>query len=195
MADPPPFLEETLGVTARENRQSFAQAAERILSLSEEQRFYYKPEDLGEALKEGYFRLVALLIRAQETPWDERLREQVRETVESLAVSAINFHLNFFQPSLLGTADRGAFRRLVSQMKKIFAAKNADYGNAFRFWGVAGLTVRIGDKYFRLMQLAKKAYKRRVSSEALPDTALDLANYCLLLLMLLEEGRSLKLGE
>jgi hypothetical protein len=33
-----------------------------------------------------------------------------------------------------------------------------------------------------------------VAGEKIPDTALDLANYALMLLLLLAEGRSLKLG-
>lgn len=182
-------------VSSRENATHFAAAAKRVLSLSQDQPLNYNPADPLVNLRGDYLELVELLIRVQKKPQDQKLRKQIQDTTESLVVSAINFHLNFFRPSFLGISEPKVFKKLVREMTSLFRRKNADYGNAFRFWGIPGLGVRIGDKYFRLTQLSKKNYKRKVASEKLPDTALDLANYGIMLLMLLDEGRPLEWGE
>ena len=188
-------LKKPMKVSSRENADHFAAAAGRVLTLSQSQPLVFNPTDPLGNLKKDYFELAELLIRAQKGPRNQQLREQIRNTTESLVVNAIGFHLNFFRPSFLGTSDQKAFKKLVGEMTSLFRRKNTDYGNAFRFWGIPGLAVRVGDKYFRLVQLSKKNYKRKVADEKLPDTALDLANYGIMLLMLLGEGRSLRWGE
>jgi len=180
-------------VSSKESAIRFAAAARWILSLNQNRLPIYDPTDPLSNLRKDYFGLVDLLIQAPGKPEDRR--KQLRGTTESLVVNAINFHLNFFRPNLLGISDQKAFKKLVREMVILFRRKNADYGNAFRFWGILGLGVRIGDKYFRLTQLSKKSYKRKIADEKLPDTALDLANYGIMLLMLLDEGRSLRWGE
>ena len=188
-------LENSLKVSQKQNRQSFARVVKRILALSGERFFDYKPADPLRNLRRDYLELAGLLVQAQGGGGKKELREQVKNTTESLVVESIKFHLSFFRPSLLGVFERKVVTRLVREMKSIFAVKNADYGNAFRFWGIPGLVVRVGDKYLRLIQLTQKGYKRKVEGERVPDTALDLANYGIMLLMLLGEKRSLKWGE
>jgi len=188
-------LENSLKVSQKQNRQSFARVVKRILALSGERFFDYKPADPLRNLRRDYLELAGLLVQAQGGGGKKELREQVKNTTESLVVESIKFHLNFFRPSFLGMVERKAMTYLIRKMKGTFAAKNVDYGNAFRFWGVPGLVVRIGDKYLRLIQLTRRGYKRKVKGERIPDTALDLANYGIMLLILLGEKRSLKWGE
>ncbi|EPU37762.1 nucleotide modification associated domain-containing protein [Streptococcus agalactiae] len=69
-----------------------------------------------------------------------------------------------------------------------FLAKNADYGNSFEkslndFGYIAGV-VRISDKYNRLYNITQN--KQNVS-ESLSDTLNDMANYCMMLSVWLEE--------
>ncbi|EPU45475.1 nucleotide modification associated domain-containing protein [Streptococcus agalactiae] len=69
-----------------------------------------------------------------------------------------------------------------------FLAKNADYGNSFEkslddFGFIAGV-VRISDKYNRLYNLTQN--KQNVS-ESLSDTLNDMANYCMMLSVWMEE--------
>lgn len=69
-----------------------------------------------------------------------------------------------------------------------FLDKNADYGNSFEkslddFGYVAGI-VRISDKYNRLYNLTQN--KQNVS-ESLSDTLNDMANYCMMLSVWMEE--------
>jgi hypothetical protein len=183
-----------LHVSQKQNRRNFARAADRITRGSDRVEFSYGPNNLISALQDNYLEMVELVIAAQKGQ-GKKLASRLKETTESLVLNAIRFHLNFFQPSLLGLTERRALRGLVGKMKRTFAAKNADYGNAFRFWGVPGLVVRMGDKYLRLVQISRGKYRARVTDEHVPDTALDLANYGIMLLMLLEEGRSLRLGK
>ena len=69
-----------------------------------------------------------------------------------------------------------------------FLKKNTDYGNSFEeslneFGEVAGI-VRISDKYNRLVNLTKN--ENRVL-ESKSDTFKDMANYCLMQAVWLEE--------
>ena len=69
-----------------------------------------------------------------------------------------------------------------------FLKKNTDYGSSFEeslneFGEVAGI-VRIGDKYNRLVNLTKNE-NNVLESKA--DTLKDMANYCLMLAVWLEE--------
>lgn len=75
-----------------------------------------------------------------------------------------------------------------------FLAKNADYGNSFEkslnnFGYVAGI-VRISDKYNRLYNLTQN--KQNVS-ESLIDTLNDMANYCMMLSVWLEDENETKI--
>jgi hypothetical protein len=188
-------LERLMEVSGRENIAQFTAAAERVLVLSQKQPSVYDPADPLANLRGSYFELVELLTQAQEKVQERKLRKQLQDTTMCLVINAISFHLNFFRPNFLGISNQKVFTKLVREITGLFRHKNADYGNAFRFWGIPGLVVRIGDKYFRLTRLSTKNYKRKVADEKLPDTALDLANYGIMLLMLLDEGRSLQLGK
>ena len=183
-----------LDVSQEQNRRNFARAADQIVHWSVRAEFSYGPKNLIQALQDDYLEMVDLVVAAQRGG-GRKLVSQLRSKTESLILNAIRFHLNFFQPSLLGLTEKKALSDLVGKMKRTFAAKNADYGNAFRFWGVPGLVVRMGDKYLRLAQIARENYRAKVADEHVPDTALDLANYGIMLLMLIEEKRSPRLGK
>ena len=76
----------------------------------------------------------------------------------------------------------------INENYQTFLKKNTDYGNSFEeslneFGEVAGI-VRISDKYRRLVNLTKNE-NRVLESKA--DTLKDMANYCLMLAVWLEE--------
>ena len=84
------------------------------------------------------------------------------------------------------------FRELTSHMADTYERKNADYGNSFtesvnEFGAVAGI-VRIGDKFNRLKNLVKNPDSQRVDDESITDTLLDMANYCIMLKIELENN-------
>lgn len=82
------------------------------------------------------------------------------------------------------------FRNITASMAETYERKNADYGNSFgesiaEFGAVAGV-VRIGDKFNRLKNLIKNPGTQRVNDESIADTLLDMANYCIMLKIELE---------
>ena len=81
-----------------------------------------------------------------------------------------------------------SMRKAYDENYQTFLKKNADYGSSFEeslneFGEVAGI-VRISDKYRRLVNITKN--ENRVLESKI-DTLKDMANYCLMLAVWLEE--------
>lgn len=79
-------------------------------------------------------------------------------------------------------------QEVLDELHEIFVAKNSDYGNSathtFNAYGVLAYLVRMEDKMARLRSLVSKADDaRRVRSESVEDTLMDLANYCVMAVM------------
>lgn len=82
------------------------------------------------------------------------------------------------------------FKDLLDEMLKTYEKKNADYGDSFKkthleFGEIAGLT-RISDKVNRLVSLSKKT-DSGAYFESKRDAYMDLANYCLMQVLVMEE--------
>jgi hypothetical protein len=188
-------LERALKIPQKKNQQEFDKIADRVLSLSKGRELEYDATEALLSLRRDYLSLASFIVEAQGGKEDGKLRDGAKRAAESLVLEGLRIHLHSFRSNLLDRDSDEAFEKLIKDMKDTFAAKNDDYGSVFRFWGIPGLVVRIGDKCFRLERLSREAYQRRVEDERRMDTALDLANYGVMLLMLIEEGRSFKLGE
>ena len=90
------------------------------------------------------------------------------------------------------------FEELLEDMKEIHDKKRHDYANEddifanFSHSELAGIpswkgtAIRLGDKFSRLMEFAKKE-TLEVKDESIKDTLLDLANYALITHILYEE--------
>ena len=87
------------------------------------------------------------------------------------------------------------FDKLLRKMGEIHDKKRADYtdsnplGNFYEALRIGitplqGIMVRIGDKYSRICNIIKNKGKHEVKDETLEDTLLDLANYCLLAILI-----------
>ena len=81
-----------------------------------------------------------------------------------------------------------SMKKVYDENYQTFLKKNADYGSSFEeslneFGEVAGI-VRISDKYRRLVNITKNENK---VLESKIDTLKDMANYCLMLAVWLEE--------
>nr|DAS39659.1 MAG TPA: Nucleotide modification associated domain 1 [Caudoviricetes sp.] len=76
-------------------------------------------------------------------------------------------------------------------MAKTYKAKNHDYGNSFDntcdLFGITAAIVRMYDKMQRIITLSKT--ESYVKDERIEDTLLDLANYCIMTLMYLQNGK------
>ena len=82
-------------------------------------------------------------------------------------------------------------QELCKTLTDTYKRKNADYGNSFGEMfaelGIITAIARIGDKYNRLKNLAKKSPQDiQIKSETVKDTLLDMANYCILTVIELE---------
>ena len=78
-----------------------------------------------------------------------------------------------------------AHKAICEELNKIYAKKNADYGNSFGETfdklGIISAVTRISDKYNRLASLCTKPEEeRQVKDESITDTLLDMANYCIM---------------
>ena len=92
------------------------------------------------------------------------------------------------------------FYELLDEMREIHDKKRHDYANPvdvfanFRTSEMAGISawkgisVRLGDKFSRMMGFVKKE-ELKVEDENFKDTLLDLANYSLICLILYEEEK------
>ena len=88
------------------------------------------------------------------------------------------------------------FKDLLEEMYETYEKKNADYGDSFKkthlqFGEIAGL-VRISDKVNRLISLSEKD-DNGAYFESKRDTYMDLANYCLMQVLVMGETESTEL--
>jgi len=80
------------------------------------------------------------------------------------------------------------FKKLTEKMLEITTKKNNDYGGTsdpfknFRAFEELGILVRMSDKFARLKTALVEKREFEVKDETIEDTALDLANYALLLI-------------
>ena len=81
----------------------------------------------------------------------------------------------------------GIYQCIINNLEDTYKKKNSDYGNSvgdtYEKFGDISFLTRITDKYNRILSLADKGECGEVKDEALEDTILDLANYCLLWLV------------
>ena len=86
------------------------------------------------------------------------------------------------------------FKEVVKGMISTYIRKNHDYGNSFDKsldkFGLVASVVRIGDKMNRIESLVQK--KAMVQDESIKDTLLDMASYCVMTIMWLNNNRERK---
>lgn len=79
-----------------------------------------------------------------------------------------------------------------NEIMAISENKGHDYSSSddamfnLRLFGIAGIIVRLGDKFFRLKAFYDKG-NFRVKDESLRDTMIDIANYAMLAILLMDE--------
>lgn len=81
-------------------------------------------------------------------------------------------------------------KEIIEELNRVYEQKNTDYGDSFaesvREFGIVAALTRISDKYNRFKRLAL-GNRNLVGDESIRDTLLDMANYCIMLSMILEE--------
>jgi hypothetical protein len=80
---------------------------------------------------------------------------------------------------------------LCQKLQEVYEQKNNAYGDSFgksfADWGISAACVRMGDKWNRIVNLAKHPDINH-GDEAITDSLVDLANYCLMTVMELENN-------
>ena len=81
--------------------------------------------------------------------------------------------------------------QLCDEIHELYAKKNHDYGDSFgktfEELGIISAATRISDKFNRFIQLAK-GIEPMVNDEKIRDTLIDMANYCLMTVMELDNS-------
>lgn len=84
------------------------------------------------------------------------------------------------------------FQSITDKMVETFDAKNHDYGNSFEKgcdkFGIVSAVSRIDEKNERICTLYENASLAKVN-ESMEDTLLDMANYCVMLVMYLRKHK------
>lgn len=83
------------------------------------------------------------------------------------------------------------YNKVRDEAFSIFQKKNSDYGDAFADYGAVGVIMRMGDKIRRMSNITSTSVTL-VEDERLRDTLMDLANYAVMGLMLLDEQDSIE---
>ena len=86
------------------------------------------------------------------------------------------------------------FKNLTNKMSETYERKNHDYGDSFNKsldkFGLIASVVRMNDKMERIESLMNK--EALVKDESIKDTLLDLASYCVMTTMWLDNNKNSK---
>ena len=82
------------------------------------------------------------------------------------------------------------FRDIALELTQTYIAKNKDYGsscgNSVRIYGLIAALTRISDKFNRAENLILNREERQVKDESLIDTLGDMAAYCIMTIIEIE---------
>lgn len=85
------------------------------------------------------------------------------------------------------------FEMVTAEMLNTYKRKNADYGNSFaetiREFGFIPAVARINDKLKRVKNMVKGREMNIIKDESLRDNLIDIANYCVLTIMELDNQK------
>lgn len=88
------------------------------------------------------------------------------------------------------------FKKIATELGELYAKKNKAYGNSFsdtyKKLGIISAVTRISDKYNRLCNLATNPDIDNLG-ENLEDTLRDMASYCIMTVMELENAKPIGL--
>lgn len=81
-------------------------------------------------------------------------------------------------------------REICNDLNEIYEKKNKDYGDSFtksfNSFGLVSSAIRLGDKFYRFENLIKSE-EALVKDESIEDTLMDMANYCIMTLIEMDQ--------
>lgn len=78
------------------------------------------------------------------------------------------------------------FIKIINEVVELKKKKAKDYGSSWRMFGLDGIYVQIGSKFFRLWNLRNTNPK----NEPIRDTLRDLVVYCIMAIQLIDENKT-----
>lgn len=81
-----------------------------------------------------------------------------------------------------------AFQQVMDEARELYIRKNADYGDSYKSHGSVGVIVRLADKVQRARRLHQNL-SHEVKSESLRDTLMDLGNYALMTVIVIDREK------
>lgn len=88
--------------------------------------------------------------------------------------------------------EKNQFESVLAEMLATYNKKNADYGNSFsetiQEFGFVPAVARINDKLKRVKNMVK-GNEMNIKDESLRDNLMDIANYCVLTIMELDNQK------
>lgn len=104
-----------------------------------------------------------------------------------------NIHDNYCRLGSTESSKEIQFKSIIDELFDTYKKKNADYGDSFDKsldeWGLQAAAFRMDDKMNRFKSLVKNG-SFKVKDESVLDTLKDLANYCIMTVMYLENGNN-----
>lgn len=121
---------------------------------------------------------------------EETINETFKKYIEPIAKTELyKKYIN----AAFGVPEFSAFDAITDELKDTYIKKNHDYGNSFDKsidkFGLTAAVVRMNDKMERLNSLLHKDAK---VDESIRDTVMDLANYCIMTAMYLDNKKENK---
>lgn len=131
---------------------------------------------------EWLFNYISIGIASIKKSWKESGEE--RDSIEGLIMFTALLARKAMQTFNIITFKNLQLNLTAERMISIYRKKNADYGNSFDQSldedGLLVAKIRIGDKVRRFLSLTKEGVEVQVKEESISDTLLDLANYCVM---------------
>lgn len=84
--------------------------------------------------------------------------------------------------------EKEQFIKLIEDIKELRLRKSADYGNSWKIFGLIGVVWQINSKFIRMQNLLLT--KKDPKNEPLRDTFIDMANYCLMAVQLIDSNQT-----
>ena len=84
------------------------------------------------------------------------------------------------------------FRKITDEMNALYERKNHDYGSSFsetyEKLGIVSAATRMYDKMNRIVSIVSKK-EQKVNDESLRDTLIDIANYAVMTIIEIDNGK------
>lgn len=169
----------------------------------------------NELAKKLYSRLNEDLVRTLNKKLDNKKEKETKndkETKDTMAMNERKLSLdnngNVIGGAIFGGPTRifdsvattdsvSRHRKIVLDLNKLYAKKNADYGDSFhetfKEEGMAMARIRLSDKLNRFKSLTR-GNSQQVTDESIRDTLLDLANYAIMTVIEMDREADAKAG-